>query len=769
LNVKTNVAKFAADPLMWGKVDRGSEPSAISNTTHSRDPGNRPIYSKNWASSFSTLQKNPSFIIEGPYKRFSTQKIPKVQRVSEISENASTTVSRDSENHLSNWSSSYSTPQKVSFVADRPNSRFSLQKIRVGSRPLKIEKLDSNETTTSTPRSSTQAEDSKSRGSAMKKERCESTQEFLIQVLMKESSFRRLPAKELANAMWKQLLWTGDTLFRQGDVSNSYFIVTDGRLDIIVENDRGQLEKVSEIQKGASLGANGLMSSTKRSATVVASVRSTVWVLEAVSFRKIFRKYRSQSFDARFLTRLTFLKTVPILKTLPHRYLEHISSLFREVQYAKGTTIIRQSDTPHSFYLIKSGNAVVLKSKLQEDPIQVHSYGPTDFFGERGLIRKEPRAASVIATTEITCLLLGESDFAEIGKFLAKQFENAIAGYKDEKMKVPTGSAVFPKFVNRINTKLEEFKFIGILGIGSFGRVSLVKDPNTNKTYSLKSVRKMRVVETGQQEHMRNEKAVQAIMDSPFIVKLYATYQDRTCVYLLMEAILGGELFTVLRYNHKFSERTSRFYASCCVEAFDHMHSKDVIYRDLKPENLLIDKRGYIQITDFGFAKKRNNTSTLCGTPEYLAPEVIRNWTQSFAVDWWGLGILIYEMVVSHPPFEDDQHLKMYQKILRVPVDYPRHVTQKCRDIIDSLLRKNFRRRLGAGVGGADAVRQHTWFKGFKWGGLAKRTLKSPYVPRIRSREDLSCFEYYPDDEFKYEEEVYVDDNSSVFAWTADF
>jgi len=750
---------------MWGKGG-GSDYSAISNATNSHASGKRSAYPRTFASSFSTRQKNPSFIIEGPYNRFSTQKRPQVNRIPKVSDNRSVKIHRDDEKRQpSSWSSLYSTPQKVSFMAARPLSRFSLRKVNLPSRP-KVEKFDSNETFISTTRSSTQAEESKS--IEKRKEQYQATQEFLIQIIMRESAFRKLPPKEVANAMWKHVLWTGDTLFRLGDVSNSYFILTSGRLDILVQNTGGQMEKVAQIQRGATLGANGLMSSTKRVATAVASTPCSLWVLEAVSFRKIFKKYRSPSFDARFLGCLTFLKTVPIFKTLPHRYLEHLATVFQEVQYAKGTTIIRQSDPPKLFYIIKSGTAVVLKkTKSNRDPIHVHSYGPTDFFGERGLIRKQPRAASVIATSKVTCLLLGEADFVEIGKFLAKQFEEAISSYKDVKVKTQTVS--FPKFVNRIDTKLKEFKCLGVLGIGSFGWVSLVKDPNTNKTYSLKSVRKIRVVETGQQEHMKNERAVQSIMDSPFIVKLYATYQDKARVYLLMEAVLGGELFTVLRFNKKFSERTSRFYASCCVEAFDHIHSKNVLYRDLKPENLMLDDRGYIKITDFGFAKKRNHTSTLCGTPEYLAPEVIKHSTQSFAVDWWGLGILIYEMVVSHPPFEGANHLKMYEKILRKPVDYPRHVSQTCRDVLDSLLRKNFRRRLGSGSGGADAVRQHPWFKDFKWEWLVKGKLKSPYVPRIKNREDLSCFQQYPDDEYKYEEEVYVDDNSSVFGWTADF
>jgi len=267
---------------------------------------------------------------------------------------------------------------------------------------------------------------------------------------------------------------------------------------------------------------------------------------------------------------------------------------------------------------------------------------------------------------------------------------------------------------------------------------------------------------------MKNERLVMAIMDSPFIVKLFATYKDHTRVYFLMEAVLGGELFTVLRFNRKFSEKTSRFYSGCCILAFEHMHSKNVIYRDLKPENLLIDERGYIKITDFGFAKKRNRTCTLCGTPEYLAPEVIRSMNQSFAVDWWALGILIYEMVVSHPPFEDDEHMKMYEMILKMSVDFPRFVKQNCRDLVSKLLRKSAYQRLGTGLGGSAAVKHHPWFRQLDWGCLAKRTQKTPYIPRIKDREDLSCFEYYKDDE-NDNEELCAPEDSAVFAWTLDF
>merc|ERR1712087_685912 len=166
---------------------------------------------------------------------------------------------------------------------------------------------------------------------------------------------------------------------------------------------------------------------------------------------------------------------------------------------------------------------------------------------------------------------------------------------------------------------------------------------------------------------------------------------DQFSVFFLMEPVLGGELFTVLRWNKRFSEKTARFYAACVVLAFQHLHEKNIIYRDLKPENLMISDNGYVKLVDFGFAKKRNNTCTLCGTPQYLAPEVIRNYSHGFAVDWWTLGVLLYEMIFGYPPFEACKNMKMYEKILTAPVEFPEtgsKLKPATKNIINSLLRK---------------------------------------------------------------------------------
>eukprot|EP01084_Bolivina_argentea_P122168 216519_1 len=238
------------------------------------------------------------------------------------------------------------------------------------------------------------------------------------------------------------------------------------------------------------------------------------------------------------------------------------------------------------------------------------------------------------------------------------------------------------RFRNKINTKLESFINLGILGVGSFARVSLVKDPETNKTYALKKLRKNVIVESKQQVHIHNELNILAQLNSDFTIKLYATYKDKFNVYFLLEPILGGELFTVLRWNKQFSENTARFYGACVVLALETLHNNNIIYRHLKPENILIDNKGYCRLIDFGFAKEINDTNTICGDGFNLSPEILQgNFQQSTATDWWQFGIFLFEMVTGNPPFDDDENMKMYEKILCVNVEFSDEIklTNECK------------------------------------------------------------------------------------------
>lgn len=194
---------------------------------------------------------------------------------------------------------------------------------------------------------------------------------------------------------------------------------------------------------------------------------------------------------------------------------------------------------------------------------------------------------------------------------------------------------------------------------------------------------------------------------------------------MLQEYVIGGELFRHLRKSGRFSSETAKFYSAEIVLALEYLHSKDIIYRDLKPENILIDHRGYIKITDFGFAKKVvDRTWTLCGTPEYLAPEIIQSKGHSKSVDWWSLGILIFEMMAGYPPFYDDNHFGIYEHILGGKVQYPSYFESAAKDLLKKLLVIDRTKRLGNLKGGAEDIKKHKWFKNTDWHGLLNKTVR---------------------------------------------
>ncbi|KAG8867412.1 serine/threonine protein kinase, AGC [Serendipita sp. 405] len=204
--------------------------------------------------------------------------------------------------------------------------------------------------------------------------------------------------------------------------------------------------------------------------------------------------------------------------------------------------------------------------------------------------------------------------------------------------------------------RLSDFQVVDTLGTGTFGRVLLVRlrppvhQQGVMQFFAMKVLKKTDVVRLRQVEHVNAERFILARIRHPFIVDLYATFQDNLNIYMLLSYVPGGELFSHLRRAHRFSPDVTRFYLAIIVLALRYLHSYNIIYRDLKPENLLLDHRGYLRITDFGFAKVVDDrTWTLCGTPEYLAPEIIQSDGHGKAVDWWACGILCYEMLVGYP------------------------------------------------------------------------------------------------------------------------
>ncbi|KAL3846793.1 hypothetical protein ACJMK2_017749 [Sinanodonta woodiana] len=296
---------------------------------------------------------------------------------------------------------------------------------------------------------------------------------------------------------------------------------------------------------------------------------------------------------------------------------------------------------------------------------------------------------------------------------------------------------------------LENYDILSTIGTGTFGRVVLVRQKETKNYFALKVMAITEVIRLKQIEHVKNEKEILSSISHPFIVNMLWANHDQTFLYMMMEYVPGGEIFSYLRNYGRFNNSTGNFYACEIVSALDYLHARSIVYRDLKPENLLLDREGHLKITDFGFAKKLlDRTWTLCGTPEYLAPEIIQSKGYNKAVDWWSLGILIYEMLVGYPPFFDEQPFAIYEKILAGRIEWPKHLDPVAKDIIKKLLVQDRTKRLGNMKNGADDVKRHKWFKNADWDEVAARKLIPPIVPKVSHAGDTKNFDEYAEDDW---------------------
>ena len=259
----------------------------------------------------------------------------------------------------------------------------------------------------------------------------------------------------------------------------------------------------------------------------------------------------------------------------------------------------------------------------------------------------------------------------------------------------------FKDFQKPDRLNLSHFKSMKVIGKGSFGTISLGIHIPSNNCFAIKQLKKADMMKAKQIDHLRNEIYILNALKHPFIIRLYGVVQDSRYISLIIDYIPGGELFTILRETGRFGKPESIFYAANVVLAFQYLHSYNIVYRDLKPENLIIDVDGYLKLTDFGFAKiVTNRTYTLCGTPEYVAPEIIRCKGHGKEVDWWALGILMYEMLVGIDPFNANSPMETFKRILTADVVFPSKFYKDAKSLIKHLLNKDISKRYGNLVNG---------------------------------------------------------------------
>ncbi|EWM22280.1 protein kinase 2 [Nannochloropsis gaditana] len=298
-------------------------------------------------------------------------------------------------------------------------------------------------------------------------------------------------------------------------------------------------------------------------------------------------------------------------------------------------------------------------------------------------------------------------------------------------------------------SSLNFISFLQVLGKGSFGKVMLVRFKGSRELYAMKTLRKEALIRRSQLAHTSTERYILQHIHHPFLMRLSYAFQTKQKLYMVVDYMAGGELFFWLKKG-KFGQTRAKLYAAEILCALEALHKHNVVYRDLKPENILLDADGHIRLTDFGLCKANvtgygvdGGAHTFCGTPEYLAPEVLENKGHGKGIDWWSLGTLLYEMICGLPPFYDQNVQKMYKKIMTAPLNPSKLLSEDAKAIIQGLLERKVAHRLGCGPAGAAEIKNHPFFAGLDWDKVTNRKYQPEFVPpRARRRSvDVDNFD----------------------------
>ncbi|XP_057665840.1 cGMP-dependent protein kinase, isozyme 2 forms cD4/T1/T3A/T3B isoform X2 [Diorhabda carinulata] len=567
----------------------------------------------------------------------------------------------------------------------------------------------------------------------------ESSRELIKSAILDNDFMKNLELtqiREIVDCMYPEEYPAGSIIIQEGDVGSIVYVLEEGKVEVSREN-----KILHHLDSGKVLGELAILYNCQRTATIKAHTDCKLWAIE----RQCFQTIMMRTGLIRQAEYTDFLKSVPIFKTLPEDTLIKISDVLEETVYANGDYIIRQGARGDTFFIISKGKVKVTRKVPSSNNEEfIRTLGKGDFFGEKALQGDDLRTANVIVDDPegVTTLVIDRETFNQ----LISDLDEIRTKYRDDNIERRRANHEYE------GVELSDLTILTTLGVGGFGRVELVQiKGRPSRSYALKQMKKAQIVETRQQQHIMSEKEIMGEANCDFIVKLYKTFKDAKYLYMLMESCLGGELWTVLRDKGHFDDATTKFCTACVVEAFDYLHSRNIIYRDLKPENLLLDNYGYVKLVDFGFAKKLQTgrkTWTFCGTPEYVAPEVILNKGHDISADYWSLGVLMFELLTGTPPFTGSDPMRTYNIILKGidQIDFPRTITRNAQALIKRLCRDNPAERLGYQKGGISDIQKHKWFDGFNWEGLVNRTLTPPIVPRVQNVTDSSNFDNYPRD-----------------------
>ncbi|KAE8723642.1 Serine/threonine-protein kinase AtPK2/AtPK19 [Hibiscus syriacus] len=291
---------------------------------------------------------------------------------------------------------------------------------------------------------------------------------------------------------------------------------------------------------------------------------------------------------------------------------------------------------------------------------------------------------------------------------------------------------------------LKDFEVLKVVGQGAFGKVYQVRRTDTSDIYAMKVMRKDKIMERNHAEYMKSERNILTKVDHPFVVQLRYSFQTKYRLYLVLDFVNGGHLFFQLYRQGLFREDLARIYTAEIVSAVSHLHENGIMHRDLKPENILLDADGHVMLTDFGLAKEfdeNTRSNSLCGTLEYMSPEIVLGKGHDKAADWWSVGILLYEMLTGKPPFCGGNRQKIQDKIIKEKIKLPAFLSSEAHSILKGLLQKEASKRLGSGQGGSNEIKRHKWFKSINWKKLEAREIRPSFLPEVAGNQCVANFE----------------------------
>lgn len=565
---------------------------------------------------------------------------------------------------------------------------------------------------------------------------------------------------KLAGALEESTYADGDYIVKQGEVGDSFYIIESGSVKCTQIKSNGREVELITLNAEDYFGEMALMLNETRHANCIAVGAVTCYTLDRAKFNILLGSV--QDLLARRM-RIRILQSVPLLSKLPESKLARLSGVMRVQAFKPNQYIIKQGEEGSRFYIINEGEVRCTRSVSSTQEEELIKLYPQEFFGERALITNEPRKANVVAVGNVECLVLERTSFQSL----------LTEVHDDMKDVINTRNDIAPEAPSKVSAPVTDFKFEDLrimrtIGTGTFGRVKLVQHQLSGRVCALKCMKKTEIVASHQEKNIMNEKNLLFECSScPFVLALLQTYNQPSQIMMLMEFVQGGEMWSYIYEKANTVKRNTaggfemsvvKFYAANVLLAFRHLHKKNIAYRDLKPENLLLDSQGYVKMIDFGFAKKfpytkngtkMDKTYTLCGTPEYLAPEIVMSKGYDKCVDYWAYGCFVYELYLARTPFQAAYTTKIFQNIVASEkcLAFPARMDPQHVALIKKLLNPNPAFRLGNVSGGVDDILRDPFFSSIDWNGLGEKTVTAPYMPQVNDTLDASNFDTYEEED----------------------